>query len=105
MVSMAGCAYAVYTMPTEFDEYVSSTKQFTADLYAGNLLSDMSQSDKDNIDEPKFESLDEILQELSEDDKVIDDIINGVDDIDMHGDTDDEDANGEDGNDGDDGDE
>ena len=63
----------------------------------------MSQSDKDNIDEPvRVAGRDS--PKFSEDDKVIDDIINGVDDIDMHGDTDDEDANGEDGNDGDDGD-
>lgn len=34
------------------------------DLYAGTLLSDMSQEDKENIDKPKMQSLDDLLKNL-----------------------------------------
>jgi translocation protein SEC62 len=34
------------------------------DLYAGTLLSDMSQEEKENIDKPKMQSLDDLLKSL-----------------------------------------
>lgn len=37
------------------------------DLYAGTLLSDMSQSDKENIDKPKVQSLEDLLKSLEDD--------------------------------------
>ena len=36
------------------------------DLYAGTLLSDMSQEEKENIDKPKMQSLDDLLKNLDE---------------------------------------
>ena len=37
------------------------------DLYAGTLLSDMSQEEKENIDKPKMQSLDDLLKSLDND--------------------------------------
>lgn len=41
------------------------------DLYEGKLLSDMSQEDKENIDKPKVQSLDELLKSLDTEDENI----------------------------------
>ena len=41
---------------------------FIKDLYAGTLLSDMAQSDKENIDKPKMTSLDDLLKTLDSSD-------------------------------------
>ena len=49
------------------------------DLYAGTLLSDMSQEDKENIDKPKMQSLDDLLKSLDEDEE---------DNLQLHGDND-----------------
>ena len=49
------------TAPTTFDTYIAESKSFTADLYEGKFLSDSSQTDKDNIDKPKFDTLEDIL--------------------------------------------
>ena len=58
------CYWAV-TQPSEFDGFVSAQGDFLKDLYAGTLLSDMSQEDKENIDKPKApKSLDELLKDL-----------------------------------------
>ena len=43
---------------------IKSQKSFLDDLYSGNLLTDMSQQSKDDIDKPKIKSLDDLLQEL-----------------------------------------
>ena len=59
------CYWAV-TQPSEFDGFVAAQGDFLKDLYAGTLLSDMSQADKENIDKPKMQSLDELLKELDE---------------------------------------
>lgn len=45
------------------------------DLYAGTLLSDMSQEQKENIDKPKVQSLDDLLKSLDHE------IENDVDDL------------------------
>jgi len=72
---------------------------FIKDLYAGTLLSDMSQSDKDNIDKPRMPSLDDLLkkldssddeeEELDEEEKVakmLEDLVGDEDeDIDVNG--------------------
>jgi translocation protein SEC62 len=57
------CYWAV-TQPSEFDGFVAAQGDFLKDLYAGTLLSDMSQADKENIDKPKIQSLDDLLKEL-----------------------------------------
>ena len=61
------CYWAI-TQPSEFDGFVSGQQDFLKDLYAGTLLSDMSQEDKENIDKPKMQSLDDLLKSLEEED-------------------------------------
>jgi translocation protein SEC62 len=60
------CYWAV-TQPSEFDGFVSAQGDFLKDLYAGTLLSDMSQEEKDNIDKPKMQSLEDLLKDLDSD--------------------------------------
>ena len=60
------CYWAV-TQPSEFDGFVAAQGDFLKDLYAGTLLSDMSQKDKENIDKPKMQSLEDLLTKLDED--------------------------------------
>lgn len=62
------CWWAV-TQPSEFDGFVAAQGDFIKDLYAGTLLSDVSQADKDNIDKPKMQSLDELLKSLDAEDE------------------------------------
>merc|ERR1712087_521539 len=57
------CYWAV-TQPSEFDGFVAAQGDFLKDLYAGTLLSDMSQEDKENIDKPKMQSLEDLLKDL-----------------------------------------
>mmetsp|Transcript_18007 Transcript_18007/g.37482 ORF Transcript_18007/g.37482 Transcript_18007/m.37482 type:complete len:310 (+) Transcript_18007:70-999(+) len=52
------------SQPTEFDGMIKAQKGFLDDLYNGNLLTDMSQQSKDDIDKPRMKSLDDLLQEL-----------------------------------------
>jgi translocation protein SEC62 len=60
------CYWAV-TQPSEFDGFVAAQGDFLKDLYAGTLLSDTSQEDKENIDKPKLQSLDDLLKTLDDD--------------------------------------
>ena len=62
------CYWAV-TQPSEFDGFVAAQGDFIKDLYAGTLLSDMSQQDKENIDKPKMPSLDDLLKKLDSEDE------------------------------------
>merc|ERR1712086_423223 len=57
------CYWAV-TQPSEFDGFVKGQGDFIKDLYAGTLLSDMSQKDKENIDKPKMQTLEDLLKDL-----------------------------------------
>lgn len=61
----AFCYWAV-TQPSEFEGFVKGNEDFLKDLYAGTLLSDMSQSQKESIDKPKHQNLDELLRDLDE---------------------------------------
>jgi len=61
------CWWAI-TQPSEFDGFVSSQGNFIKDLYAGTLLSDMSQADKENIDKPKVATLEDLLKTLASSD-------------------------------------
>jgi len=65
------CYWAV-TQPSEFDGFVAAQGDFINDLYAGTLLSDVSQQDKDNIDKPRMQSLDDLLKSLDKEDDVDD---------------------------------
>jgi len=60
------CYWAV-TQPSEFDGFVSAQGDFLKDLYAGTLLSDTSQEEKENIDKPKRQSLEDLLKNLDDD--------------------------------------
>ena len=60
------CYWAV-TQPSEFDGFVAAQGDFLKDLYAGTLISDMSQEDKENIDKPKMQSLEDLLKDLDAD--------------------------------------
>merc|ERR1712086_358081 len=62
------CYWAV-TQPSEFDGFVKGQGDFIKDLYAGTLLSDMSQKDKENIDKPKVPSLEDLLKKLDSEDE------------------------------------
>jgi translocation protein SEC62 len=66
LVGLFATGYWIYSQPTEYDDYVSGLQGFTDDLYAGNLLSDMSNDAKVNIDKPKYQSLRDILFEEAE---------------------------------------
>lgn len=61
------CWWAI-TQPSEFDGFVTAQGDFIKDLYAGTLLSDISQADKENIDKPKMESLEDLLAKLESSD-------------------------------------
>jgi len=62
------CWWAV-TQPSEFDGFIGAQKDFIDDLYAGKLLSHMSQEDKINIDKPKaMPTLEDLLGELDSSD-------------------------------------
>jgi translocation protein SEC62 len=62
------CYWAV-TQPSEFDGFVAAQGDFLKDLYAGTLLSDMSQKDKESIDKPKVQSLEDLLTKLDEEEE------------------------------------
>jgi translocation protein SEC62 len=67
------CYWAV-TQPSEFDGFVAAQGDFLKDLYAGTLLSDMSQEDKENIDKPKMQSLDDLIKNLDAEIDNVDDL-------------------------------
>jgi len=63
-VAFFGFCYWAVTQPSEFEGYKSAQMDFIKDLYKGTLLSDMAHKDKENIDKPKMQSLDELLKTL-----------------------------------------
>ena len=65
MAFFSFCYWAI-TQPSEFDGFVAAQGDFLKDLYAGTLLSDMSQKDKEDIDKPKMPSLQDLLLKLDE---------------------------------------
>jgi translocation protein SEC62 len=64
------CYWAV-TQPSEFDGFKQGQIDFIKDLYAGKLLSDVSQQDKQDIDKPKMPTLEDILKMEEEDEDEI----------------------------------
>eukprot|EP00611_Tribonema_gayanum_P018470 TRINITY_DN3159_c0_g1_i1.p1 TRINITY_DN3159_c0_g1~~TRINITY_DN3159_c0_g1_i1.p1 ORF type:complete len:364 (+),score=117.20 TRINITY_DN3159_c0_g1_i1:78-1094(+) len=89
LVAFVAFVYWAYTQPTDFDSFIAAQKDFVSDLYEGNLLSDVSQDAKENIDKPKVQSLEDILRELDEEeaetdsdgliDSLLDDVLEGED--------------------------
>eukprot|EP00941_MAST-03F_sp_MAST-3F-sp1_P004178 g4178.t1 len=59
----AAFCYWVYTQPTDFDRYIHVQKSFIDDLYSGELLSDKSQEELDNLDKAKTPTVEELLAE------------------------------------------
>jgi len=57
----------VSQQPTDFDEYMSLTKQFTEDVYSGKLLDDMSQQQREEIDKVKVPDLEDLMREEEND--------------------------------------
>jgi len=93
------CYWAV-TQPSEFDGFKQGQVDFIKDLYAGTLLSDVSQKDKQDIDKPKMPTLADILKmdeededdiALSEEEEVESFLDNLVDEDEDEDDDDDED--------------
>jgi translocation protein SEC62 len=66
VLGIVAFVYWAYTQPTEFDSFISAQRDFVHDLYEGNLLADVSQESKENIDKPRVQSLEDILRELDE---------------------------------------
>ena len=58
-----------WSQPTDFDSFLAAQKDFVADLYEGNLLSDTSQESRENIDKPRMQSLEDILKSLDEEEE------------------------------------
>jgi len=55
------------TKPTEFDGFIQAQKSFLDDLYSGNLLADVAQDHKDNLDRTKKgPTLEDLLREEEE---------------------------------------
>ena len=61
--------YWVYTQPTELDEILVIQRKFVQDLYEGNLLSDESEKNKENIDKI-IPNLEELERELEDEDEI-----------------------------------
>ena len=68
------CWWAV-TQPSEFDGFIAAQGDFIKDLYDGKLLTDVSQTDKENIDKPKMESLEDLLKTLDSSDDAEEDVL------------------------------
>lgn len=63
------CYWAI-TQPSEFDGFISAQGDFLSDLYAGKLLSDVSQQEKQDIDKPKMQSLNDLLKSLDDEENI-----------------------------------
>ena len=63
------------TQPSKFDGFVSAQGDFIKDLYAGTLLSDVSQADKENIDKPKMDTSEDLLAKLESSDDAEEEIV------------------------------
>lgn len=75
LLGMIGFTYWACTQPTEFDGFIQAQKDFIDDLYSGNLLADVAQETRDNIDRNKrVPNLEDLLREMEmdalEDEKV-----------------------------------
>jgi len=95
LVGVLGFCYYAVSCPSEFEGMVASQKSFLDDLYSGNLIADVSQQSKDDIDKPRMKSLDDLLQELDAEDVEEEDKTDAI--LDMIMDEDekkDEDGNG-----------
>lgn len=71
LVALAAFVYWACTQPTEFDGFLKAQKDFLDDIYSGNLLADVSQEQKMNIDRTKrVPDLEDLLREIAEEDRI-----------------------------------
>jgi len=68
-IAFFGFCYWAVTQPSEFEGYKAAQMDFIKDLYKGTLLSDMAHKDKEDIDKPKVQSLDDLLKTLDSEDE------------------------------------
>lgn len=67
VIGLAAFVAWAMTKPTEFDGFLQANKDFLDDLYSGNLLADVAQEHKDNLDRPKTgPTLEDLLKEEEE---------------------------------------
>lgn len=72
LLCLGGFGYWAMTQPTEFDEFLKAQKGFIDDIYAGNLLTDVSQEAKDSIDRHRksVPSVEDWLREMAEEERL-----------------------------------
>ena len=73
IVAFIAFCYWVHSQPTDFDDYMEFTKQFTEDIYSGKMLDEFSQKQKDSIDRliPDYATL---MAEEEDDEKNVDNV-------------------------------
>ena len=65
LLSIVGFIYWATTQPTEFDGFIQAQKDFIDDLYSGNLLADVAQDTRDNLDRSKrVPNLEDLIREM-----------------------------------------
>ena len=71
VVLIAAFVYWACTQPTEFDGFMKAQKDFIDDIYSGNLLADVSQEQKDNIDRTRrVPNIEDLLREMEEEERI-----------------------------------
>jgi translocation protein SEC62 len=74
VVCIIAFIYWASTQPTEFDGFLKAQKDFIDDLYTGNLLADVSQDHKDNLDRTKrgggIPNIEDLLREMQEEERI-----------------------------------
>lgn len=71
VVLIAAFVYWACTQPTEFDGFIKAQKDFIDDIYSGNLLADVSQEQKDNIDRTRrVPNIEDLLREMEEEERI-----------------------------------
>lgn len=71
VVMIIAFVYWACTQPTEFDGFIKAQKDFIDDIYSGNLLADVSQEQKDNIDRTRrVPNIEDLLREMEEEERI-----------------------------------
>jgi translocation protein SEC62 len=71
LILIGGFVYWACTQPTEFDEFLKAQKDFIDDIYSGNLLADVAQEARDNIDRTRrIPNIEDLLREMAEEERI-----------------------------------
>lgn len=71
VVLIIGFVYWACTQPTEFDGFIKAQRDFIDDIYSGNLLADVAQEHKDNIDRTRrVPNIEDLLREMEEEERI-----------------------------------